>query len=142
VSELAIGEVARRTGIPATTLRYYEEYGLIAPPPRRAGRRQYPEEILDTLTVVEAARAAGFGLREVQVLLDAVGRGAPRPAWRTLAALKRPQLNEQIQRLKAMLGVLDAISACECSGLQECAQRLRAHSRRDRARASAPAAHR
>ena len=118
MSELAIGEVARRAGIPATTLRYYEEYGLIAPPPRRSGRRQYPDEILDTLTVVEAARAAGFGLAEIRVLLDAVERGAPGPAWRTLGEIKRPQLNEQVQRLKAMLGVLDAISTCECRSLQ------------------------
>lgn len=137
MSELAIGEVARRAGIPATTLRYYEEYGLIAPPPRRSGRRQYPDEILDTLTVVEAARAAGFGLAEIRVLLDAVERGAPGPAWRTLGEIKRPQLNEQVQRLKAMLGVLDAISTCECRSLQECAERLRGGGRHDRVRRNA-----
>jgi MerR family redox-sensitive transcriptional activator SoxR len=122
---LSVGEVSRRSGIPATTLRYYEAVGLLAPPPRWAGRRQYNEEVLDTLVVIGAARAAGFDLREVRVLLDAVQQDGPGPAWRALAEIKRQELTEQLGRVQAMLGLLDAVSACSCATTAECAQRLR-----------------
>ena len=122
---LGIGEVARRSGVPATTLRYYEHVGLIPGPGRIAGRRQYGEDVLDLLTVVGTARAAGFSLAETRVLLDAVGRNGPRRAWRTLAVNKRIQLLDQIHRLKQMVLLLDAITRCECATLDQCASHLR-----------------
>lgn len=125
MTQLRIGEVSRRSGVPATTLRYYEEFGLIAPPPRRGGR----EEVLDTLVVIAAAREAGFELSEVRVLLDAIERDGPEPAWRTLAEAKRRELTEQVRRLEAMLGLLDAVTACRCDSTAECAARLRLRNR-------------
>jgi MerR family redox-sensitive transcriptional activator SoxR len=126
---LSIGEVAHRSGVPATTLRYYEEVGLIARPNRVGGRRQYGEDVLDVLTVIRAARTAGVRLAEARVLLDGVGRHGPGPAWRTLAMDKRTQLVDQIYRLQQMVQLLDAIAACQCATLTDCASRLRADSR-------------
>ena len=122
---LGIGEVARRSGVPASTLRYYEEVGLIPRPGRIAGRRQYGEDVLDLLTVVGTARTAGFSLAETRVLLEAVGSHGPGRAWRILAANKRIQLLEQVHRLKQMVLLLDAITRCECATLTECALHLR-----------------
>jgi MerR family redox-sensitive transcriptional activator SoxR len=126
---LSIGEVAHRSGVPATTLRYYEEVGLIARPSRVAGRRQYAEDVLDVLTVISAARRTGVSLAEARVLLDAVGRHGPGRAWRNLATDKRTQLLDQIYRLEQMVQLLDAITACECASLTDCASRLRADGR-------------
>jgi MerR family redox-sensitive transcriptional activator SoxR len=123
---LAIGEVAQRSGIPATTLRYYEEVGLIARPNRVAGRRQYAEDVLDVLTVVSAARRAGVSLAEVRVMLDTLGYEGPGPAWRNLSTYKRSQLLDQIHQLEQMVQLLDAIATCECDSLTACASRLRA----------------
>jgi MerR family redox-sensitive transcriptional activator SoxR len=126
VTGLSIGEVARRSGIPATTLRYYEELGLIEAPSRTSGQRRYGEEILDVLTIVDTAKASGFGLGEIKELLDAIGRGSPGPAWRAIGASKRSQLQAQIRRLRTMVRLLDAVTACECGNLRECADGLRA----------------
>ena len=126
---LGIGEVARRSGLPATTLRYYEKVGLIAGPGRIAGRRHYGEDVFDLLTVVGTARWAGFSLAETRALLDAVGRHGPGRAWRTLAAKKRIQLLHQVHRMNQMVLLLDAIQRCECATLEECASRLRTGAR-------------
>ena len=122
---LSIGELARRSGVPATTLRYYEDVGVLPRPPREAGRRRYPEDVSDVLVIVGAAQEAGFTLAEIQLLLQAVGHRGPGQAWRSLAAGKQSELREKILRLEAMIELLDALSRCECQNLGECAERLR-----------------
>src|SRR5262249_56921777 len=68
---LTIGEVARRSGKSASTIRYYEEIGLISPPERISGRRRYPTEIVRELAIVETAQRAGLSLGEIRLLLEA-----------------------------------------------------------------------
>ena len=129
MTELSIGEVARRSGIPATTLRYYEQIALIEEPPRTSGQRRYSEEVLDTLTIVDTAKASGFALGEIKALLDAIERGSPGPAWRAIGAAKKGELQAQLRRLQSMLRLLDAVTACECGNVHECAEQLRSHTR-------------
>lgn len=68
---LAIGDVARRTGIKIPTIRYYEQEGLLPAPPRTAsGRRRYGEDDVRRLTFIRHARVLGFDLADVRSLLD------------------------------------------------------------------------
>ena len=80
---LTIGEVARRTDVAPTTLRYYEKIGLLAAPSRAGGQRRYDDAVLTRLEVIGLCKAAGFTLDEIAVLLDDDAPG--RPASRALA---------------------------------------------------------
>src|SRR6476620_2660950 len=90
--ELYIGEVARRTGLRASALRYYERSGLIRAPRRAGGRRVYDASIFESLALIQLARDAGFTIRETRWLLDGFDRGTPASTrWQSLA---RPKLVE------------------------------------------------
>jgi MerR family redox-sensitive transcriptional activator SoxR len=121
---LTIGEVAQRTGLNATTLRYYEDVGLIPAPARESGQRRYEDEALDLITVITAAKEAGFTLDEIADLVGQMSRTRPDRTWRKLATAKQAELRQQIQRLEAMVDLLDGLARCECESIAECAARL------------------
>lgn len=84
---LGISEIASRSGVPTTALRYYESIGLLAPPSRISNRRQYDASVLDRLVVITTACGAGFSLAEVRELLDGMtAGGALGESWRALAS--------------------------------------------------------
>ena len=86
MAELGIGEVARRAGLKASALRYYEAEGLIPRAPQRSGRRVYDESILDRLRIIQLAKSAGFTMAEIKRLLSGFSRRtAPGQRWRALA---------------------------------------------------------
>ena len=66
MEEMAIGEVARRAGVRASALRYYESIGILPAPRRVNGRRRYDGEVLELLTVVRVAQQAGFTAAEIR----------------------------------------------------------------------------
>jgi len=101
---LTIGELARRTGVAASALRYYEELGLLPAPPRISGQRRYPESAVTIVAAIRLQSDAGFTLAE-QKALRAPGEGAP--DWRELAQRKLAELDERIARAQA---ARDAIS--------------------------------
>ena len=128
---LAIGEVARRTGLAPSALRYYERLGLLPVPPRHAGRRRYDEAILLRLRVIGFARECGFSLREISQLF------AGRPYSATLRDLARKKLADvaqAVERFRAMQGLLRSALQCECLTLEQCARRLETRPRRVRDR--------
>jgi DNA-binding transcriptional MerR regulator len=71
MASLMIGEVVRLTGKAASTIRYYEEIGLIPLPERVSGRRRYQPDIVRILGVIATAQRAGLSLDEIRLLLDA-----------------------------------------------------------------------
>src|SRR5207253_5860427 len=76
MSELRIGEVARRSGLRASAIRYYEDLKLIAPSARRGGSRRYNESALERLALIEFAKEAGFTLTEIRRLIAGFSQGA------------------------------------------------------------------
>ena len=72
--DLDIGEVAQRAGIPASTLRFYEEKGLVASVGRRGLRRQYDPDVLERLALIALGRSAGFSLGEIARMFAPDGR--------------------------------------------------------------------
>jgi DNA-binding transcriptional MerR regulator len=99
--ELRTGEVARRAGVSADTIRLYERRGLLARPRRTAGGyRQYGPGAVERVRLVRRALALGFTREELRVVLAARDRGeAPCRAVRTLAAEKLEAVEERIDLL-------------------------------------------
>jgi MerR family transcriptional regulator, redox-sensitive transcriptional activator SoxR len=118
---LTIGELARRTARRTSSIRYYEEIGLLPEPVRVGGRRRYPEETVRTLTVVDAARRAGLTLSEIRTLLTAApDDSAAIEELRGIAERKLPELEATIERAVLVRRWLEAAARCECPSLDEC----------------------
>jgi MerR family redox-sensitive transcriptional activator SoxR len=119
---MAIGEVARRAGINASAIRYYENVGLLAKPGRVNGRRRYEPGVLELLAEVRVAQHAGFTISETRTLMHGFSAETPpSERWRRLAAEKLPQLEAQIERTFAMKRLLERGLRCHCLSLEDCA---------------------
>ena len=112
-----IAEVARRSGVPASTLRFYEEKGLIASTGRRGLRRLFGPDVLERLALIALGRAAGFSLDEIARMFT--GDGRPRIDRRMLTA-KAEELDETIRQLQAMRDGLRHAAACRAPSHMEC----------------------
>ena len=95
---LTIGQLARRTGVAASALRYYEELGLLPAPARVSGQRRYRESAVAIVAVIRLQSDAGFTLAEQKALM---APGDDGPDWRELAQRKLVELDEQIARAQA-----------------------------------------
>ena len=117
MSALDIAEVAQRSGIPASTLRFYEEKGLIASIGRRGLRRLFGPAILDRLALIALGQAAGFTLDEIAAMFTP--EGAPR-IDRAALADKADDIDRTIARLAAMRDGLRHAAACRAPSHMEC----------------------
>jgi DNA-binding transcriptional MerR regulator len=117
VKLLDIAVVAQRSGVPASTLRFYEEKGLIASVGRRGMRRLFDSKVLERLAVIALGRAAGFSLEEIaQSFLP---EGGFRIERARLTAKAR-ELDRTIQRLTAIRDDLRHAAACPAPTHMEC----------------------
>jgi DNA-binding transcriptional MerR regulator len=117
--QLAIGDLARLTGVATSALRYWEELGLLPVPARVAGRRRYPPETVDLVGLVLLLRDAGFTLRELKTLMAA--RPAGLDVWRTLYESKLAELDARIAKAQAARTAIAHGLACpHTDGLFEC----------------------
>jgi DNA-binding transcriptional MerR regulator len=114
---LDIAEVARRSGIPASTLRFYEEKGLIASIGRRGLRRLFNPGVLDRLALISLGGAAGFSLDDIARMFAPDGR--PRIDRRMLAA-KAQEVDRTIRKLSAMRDGLRHAAVCPAPSHMEC----------------------
>jgi DNA-binding transcriptional MerR regulator len=112
-----ISEVARETGVPASTLRFYEEKGLITSVGRRGLRRVFTADVVERLALIALGRAAGFSLDDMVPMLGSGGR--PRINRQALAA-KADELDRTIRRLGAIRDSLRHASACPAPSHLEC----------------------
>jgi DNA-binding transcriptional MerR regulator len=117
MTELDIAEVAHRAGVPASTLRFYEEKGLISSTGRRGLRRQYDEGVLERLALIALGRTAGFSLDEIAHMFAPDGR--PRIDRQRLAA-KADDLDRRIRELGVLRDSLRHAAACPAPSHLEC----------------------
>lgn len=118
---LTIGEVARRAGLRASAIRYYERVGLIPEPERVGGQRRYEESVFKWLALIDVAQRAGLTLREARTLLHGFSPDTPPSArWQALARRKLPEVDRLIARAETMKQVLEAGLRCECISFEEC----------------------
>jgi DNA-binding transcriptional MerR regulator len=115
--DLDIGEVARRVGVPPSTLRYYEEKGLIRSVGRRGLRRTFDPDVLERLALITLGQSAGFSLEEIASMFAADGR--PKIDRRKLAD-KAEELDRTIRRLSSMRDGLRHAAACPAPSHMEC----------------------
>ncbi|HQU48089.1 MAG TPA: helix-turn-helix domain-containing protein [Casimicrobiaceae bacterium] len=112
-----IAEAARRSGLPASTIRFYETKGLVASVGRRGLRRVFGPDVLERLALVSLGRAAGFSLDEIAGMFAPDGR--PRIDRKRLAAKAR-ELDRRIRRLTAMRDGLEHAAVCPARSHLEC----------------------
>lgn len=112
-----ISEVAKRSGVPASTLRYYESKGLIASLAREGARRRFAPAVLDQLALIALGQAAGFSLDEIRGMFTPEGR--PSIDRRMLSA-KADDLDRMVKRLKAMSEGLRHAAVCKAPSHGEC----------------------
>jgi DNA-binding transcriptional MerR regulator len=117
MTDLDIAEVAHRAGVPASTLRFYEEKGLIASTGRRGLRRQYDPGVLERLALIALGRTAGFSLDEIARMFAQDGQ--PRIDRRMLSA-KADELDRRISELGVLRDSLRHAAACPAPSHLEC----------------------
>jgi MerR family transcriptional regulator, redox-sensitive transcriptional activator SoxR len=117
---MRIGEVARRAGVNASLLRYYESIGLLPEPERVSGRRSYDESVLRRLAVIDVAQRAGMSLDEIRFLIEH-GDEPLSERLRELATTKLPELDALIERAQGARTWLQIAGGCDCQSIDECA---------------------
>lgn len=112
-----IAEVARRSGVPASTLRFYEEKGLIVSVGRKGLRRQFEPAVFERLALIALARAAGFSLEEIAGVFSPDGKAHIN---RQALSAKADEIDRTIVRLRAMRNGLRHAAVCRAPSHFEC----------------------
>jgi MerR family redox-sensitive transcriptional activator SoxR len=120
--QLTIGEVAHRSGVATSSIRYYESIGLLPVPARLHGQRRYDTDVLGRLAFIGVAQSAGFKLVEIHALLEGVdGADGMAGQIRSLSSQKLQEVEALLERTKAMKGWLEVAKDCGCRTPEECA---------------------
>lgn len=120
---LTVGEVAARSGLAPSAVRYYERQGLIRATRTGGGQRRFARDVLRRLAFIRAARNIGLTLDEVVAELATLpgGRAPTRADWNRLSRGWRHRLDERITALEALRDGLDSCIGCGCLSLRQCA---------------------
>ena len=119
---LSIGEIAQRSGVAASALRFYEDQGLIASRRTAGNQRQYQRSTLRRIAFVQAAQRVGLALAEIKQALDSLpeDRTPTRADWSKLSKSWRSRLDERISELERLRDDLDSCIGCGCLSLKSC----------------------
>lgn len=120
--ELTIGEVAVRSGIATSALRFYEAQGLITASRTSGNQRRYARAVLRRLALIQAGRAAGIPLERIRSALDGLpaSRTPTRRDWERLSGRWRDDLDRQIATLHAIRDRLTTCIGCGCLSIDAC----------------------
>lgn len=120
--ELTIGEVAGRSGVATSALRFYEAQGLIAAHRTSGNQRRYDRAILRRIAVIQAGRAAGVPLARIQAALATLPahRTPTRRDWERLSRRWREDLDRQISTLEGLRNRLTTCIGCGCLSIDAC----------------------
>ena len=119
---LTIGEVARRSGVAASALRFYEDRGLITSERAGSGHRRYPRAVLRRIAFIVFAQRVGLGLGEIaQELAKLPSDTTPTGRdWARLSSLWRARIEERIEELQRLRSSLTECIGCGCLSLDRC----------------------
>jgi len=115
---LTIGELARRTGVATSALRFYDELGLVRPAQRVSGHRRYAADAVDAVGVVRFLQEVGFTLSDAKRLIASRKRSPI--AWRALAVRKSEELRDSISREEAARQAIEHALVCPREDLLAC----------------------
>jgi MerR family redox-sensitive transcriptional activator SoxR len=119
---LTIGEVARRSGVASSALRFYEERGLISSQRAGGGHRRYPRPVLRRIAFIVFAQRVGLSLHEIAVELAKLppDRAPTRRDWSRLSSKWTSRIDQRIAELERLkLGLTECIG-CGCLSLDRC----------------------
>jgi MerR family transcriptional regulator, redox-sensitive transcriptional activator SoxR len=118
---LSIGEVARRTGVRTSALRYYEDAGILPIPERVSGRRRYDADSIHRIEVLRFAQQAGFTLEEIKTLFHGFRAETPlSKRWQSLAHAKLREFDLLSMRIQRMRRALELGLRCGCIRIEDC----------------------
>ena len=122
-AHLTIGQLAERSGVATSALRYYESRGLIGSERTAGNQRRYQQAMLRRVAFIRSAQRVGLTLEEVEEALSTLPDGStPTKAdWARLSRGWRPRIEEQIERLERLRDKLDGCIGCGCLSLRTCA---------------------
>ena len=122
-NRLTIGDMASRSGVRTSTLRYYEERGLISSERTTGGQRRYARETLRRIAVIRAAQILGITLEDIRRALNELpgARTPDRHDWERLSQSWRTSLDDRIAELEALRDKLSGCIGCGCLSLESCA---------------------
>jgi MerR family redox-sensitive transcriptional activator SoxR len=116
---MTIGQIARRSGIRSSTIRYYERLALLPAPIRVSGQRRYDETTLQRLAIIRFAKHVGFSLTEVGQLLQGMSVRPPPERWRRMAHDKMKDLDAAILHASTLKRLLEDTLGHACPKLVE-----------------------
>jgi MerR family redox-sensitive transcriptional activator SoxR len=120
-----IGQLAGRTGVSASAIRYYEKLSLIPAPYRASGQRRYTDEAIYRVLLIRFARDMHFSLDEIKIFLSGLNDKAPvGKRWKSLAHSKIKQVDETMVRAQRLKSLLEHLMQCRCGSLRQCVDRL------------------
>ena len=126
MSQLTISQVAREIRLRPSAIRYYEQIGLLPRAERLSGQRRYDPTVLYRLAIIQRARQLGFTLSEIRHLFFGF-RDTTRASerWRTLSRRKLAELDDLMDGIKAVQGVLNKLmTKCRCETLDQCGKSI------------------
>jgi len=121
-SELSIQLVARRSGVAASALRYYEERGLIAARRARSGHRRYPRAVLRRIAFIVFAQRIGLSLEEIGAELARLpaDHTPTREDWATISGAWQKRIDERIAELERLRDGMTQCIGCGCLSIDRC----------------------
>lgn len=119
---MTVGELAARSGVAASALRFYEAEGLIASERTDAGHRRYPRSVLRRVAFIVFAQKVGLSLEEIRIALSKLSRNrAPdRADWAKLSSGWTKRIDERIAELERLKAGLTECIGCGCLSLDRC----------------------
>lgn len=123
MTSLTIGQLAERSGVATSAIRFYESKGLVASERTSGNQRRYAQSTLRRIAFVRTAQRVGLSLEEIgEALATLPGNRTPTKSdWHRLSKAWRPRLDEQIRRIELLRERLDGCIGCGCLSLRSCA---------------------
>lgn len=122
MAKISIGELAARSGVAPSALRFYESEGLIEASRSEGGQRRFERETLRRVAFVRVAQEVGLSLEEIRAALHSLPdrRTPTEKDWHRLSEAWRPRIDAQIRMLERLRDRLDGCIGCGCLSLRAC----------------------
>jgi len=120
---ISIGQLADRTGLAVSAIRYYETKGLVSPERNAGGQRRFLRSDIRRLSFVQIAQKFGFSIDQIRETFDSLpeGRTPTKADWTKISRSFREELDQRIETLTNLRDKLDGCIGCGCLSLKSCA---------------------
>jgi MerR family redox-sensitive transcriptional activator SoxR len=121
-AELSVGEVAARTGLPVSTIHFYEARGLVTSRRTSGNQRRFPRGVLRLISIIKVAQRAGIPLATIGEALAALpmDRSVTAADWKRMSRNWKALLDQRIEKLTRLRDQLESCIGCGCLSLKQC----------------------